>query len=360
MPDAPNDHEQNNKNSEKRPDHGRMFLNKVLYKCFGVLPWLLLILIRKWRISLLTPAVILGAALLTLELSEPFGEPDACTMCHEMQGVYDRWSASTHYINDSGVTVGCIKCHLPPREDTFAHVWGKISKGSGHGWVHFFGKFDEQKSRKLVLDTLSNERCTHCHNKLAAKSSTPAVGSVHSIALNEIDTRTYACVACHNRMHSPEPPPPEPEFYDKADNSYCYDCHMYLEREKEPLIVRHASVNIGCVDCHGKSQPHVDDESGETPPDIMYAKDQINVACGKKGCHSEKKLKKVTSHKAWFASAPAAQDKKYCTDCHGRHSVPDRVRKWDKKTRKLIWKDGYDVDPNAKPTTKPDGMDMDM
>jgi hypothetical protein len=89
----------------------------------------------------------------------------------------------------------------------------------------------------------------------------------------------------------------------------------------------------------------------------MYAKSQINASCGKKGCHSEAKLKKVTSHLPWYAGADP--DKKVCTDCHGNHFLPakDRNKKWDKKTRKLIWSDGHDVDPNAKPTTKPDDED---
>ena len=261
---------------------------------------------------------------------------------------------SSHFANDSGVTVDCIKCHLPPREDTFTHLWGKVSKGASHGWTHFFGKFNEQTSRKLVRDTLANQRCTHCHNNLAAKSSTPAVGAVHKTALAETETRTYACVTCHQYLHSAAPPPGEQKFYDRADNSKCFDCHIYLAKEKEPLIVRHQAVNVGCVDCHGKSQPHMDDESGETAPDIIFAKDVINVSCSKSGCHSEKKLKEVTSHKPWYAGADG--DKKTCTDCHGKHRIPDRNKKWDKKTRKLIWNDGYDVDPNAEP--EDEGMRM--
>jgi nitrate/TMAO reductase-like tetraheme cytochrome c subunit len=298
-----------------------------------------------------------ACVLLALEATEPFSKPDACIECHEMKPVHERWSKSAHFSNASGITVECIDCHLPPREDTFEHLAVKTQKGAQHGWTHFTGEFDQAKSRKLVLDTMKNQQCTHCHDNLTAKSSTPAVGAVHATALAETDkkTRTYACTTCHAFLHTDPPPPPEQEYYDQADNSYCYDCHAYLKEQKEPLIVRHRAANVGCVDCHGESEAHVGDESCETPPDIMYAKDQINVACGKKGCHSERKLKKVTSHLPWYAGAdPDNTNRKYCTDCHGNHRIPDRNKKWDKKTRKLIWADGHAIDPNAKPTTKPD------
>jgi len=332
MPDAPADNAQTSAPAPKRGRFGKFLGSLLFLACF-----------------------LAACTLLALEASEPFGKPESCTMCHEMQPVFDRWSKSSHFANASGVKVDCIKCHLAPREDTCEHLWGKISKGSAHGWVHFFGQYDQAKSRKLVRDTMPNQRCTHCHNNLIAKSSTPAVEAVHTAALAETETRTHACITCHRYMHSEAPPTPEKDFYEKADNSYCYDCHMYLQRIKEPLIVRHAAVGVGCVACHGKSQPHVDDESCDTAPDIMYTREQINMSCGKSGCHSEKKLKKVISHKPWYAGA--APDKEVCTDCHGKHRIPDRDRKWDKKTRKLIWRDGREVDPNAEPDVE-DGMSM--
>jgi len=307
-------------------------------------------------------ASFLGACcLLALEASEPFSEPDSCIMCHEMKPVHDRWAKSSHHDNASGITVTCIECHLAPREDTYEHLKGKITKGAAHAWVHFFGEYDEAKSRKLVQDTMPNQRCTHCHDNLTAKPSTPAVGAVHEASLAETGTRTYACVTCHAYMHTDPPPPPEKKYYDEYDNYKCYDCHAYLQREKEPLVVRHEAVGVGCVKCHGTSQAHMDDESEATAPDKIFAKSAINASCRK--CHSEAKMKKVVSHKPWYAGKDPA--KEVCTDCHGKHRVPDRKKKWDKKTRKLIWRDGYAVDPTSQPATKPKdpnggGMDMDM
>jgi len=316
---------------------------------------------RRFLGALILLAILpLGFVLLALEATEPFGTPDGCTMCHEMKPVRERWEQSSHHANASGVSVTCIKCHLPDREDTFPHIYGKASKGASHGWTHFFGKFDETASRQLVLDTMKNDRCLHCHNNLLAKPSTPAVGSVHATAIERTETREYACVSCHDTMHSPRPPKPDPKYYDEADNSYCYVCHVNYK--KEPLADKHRLANIGCYGCHGESLAHSKDEDNATAPDIMFLKPQINMTCGKSGCHSEPKMQKVKSHKAWYATPVSERKKITCTDCHGAHVMKTRQRKWDKKTKKLIWRDGHDVDPNAEPTTKPtddDSMDMD-
>ena len=288
-------------------------------------------------------AIILACSLLAIEITEPFGRPESCTNCHEMQEVYNRWADSSHHDNPSGVTATCIACHLPPREDHFAHLAGKAHKGASHGWTHFFGHFDARASRKLVLDTLPNKRCTYCHDNLNAMPSRPAVGAVHTTALEEIDTRTYACVSCHNYIHSKNPPAREKKLYDEeADNSFCFDCHTNFK--KEPFVLQHKAANIGCTACHGESLPHADDEENSTAPDIMFTKDVVNDSCSKSGCHSKADLEKTTSHKPWYAGADP--DRKYCTHCHNQHRLDTRQRKWDKKTRKLISRDGYDVDPN--------------
>jgi len=300
-------------------------------------------------------SLLAACSLLALEATEPFGEPDACTMCHEMKPVHDRWSKSSHHDNPSGVKVTCIACHLPPREDTFPHLAAKTHKGASHAWTHFFGKFDEQTSRKLVLDTLQNQRCTYCHNNLTVQPSTPAVGAVHTTALKITGDRTYACVSCHFAVHSPKAPPPEEKYYDEADNSFCYVCHINFK--KEPLVVRHKAANVGCVDCHGESLPHADDEDNATAPTTMFTKAEVNDACST-GCHEPEKLKKITSHKAWYALTDREKtetNRQYCTDCHGMHKLDTRDRKWDKKTKKLIWREGHPVDPNDAPETKPAG-----
>jgi len=102
-----------------------------------------------------------------------------------------------------------------------------------------------------------------------------------------------------------------------ADNSRCHVCHINFSREW--LSVTHAKNDVGCEDCHGSSDKHCSDEDNITPPDKMFAKEAINSFC--KGCHPDGKL---------------AGGKKYCVDCHGKHVMEHRTRRWDKKTGKLL------------------------
>lgn len=110
-----------------------------------------------------------------------------------------------------------------------------------------------------------------------------------------------------------------------ADNSRCHVCHVNYVREDIALV--HARADIGCEDCHGASDAHIADESwawGEngTAPDVMFPRPRINPFC--MGCHPAEKID-AKQHKALFADDG---EKKYCTDCHGEHRLPERKCKW--------------------------------
>jgi len=110
-----------------------------------------------------------------------------------------------------------------------------------------------------------------------------------------------------------------------ADNSRCYVCHINYVRED--LAARHARANVGCARCHGQSDAHIADESWAsggkgTPPEIMYPRAKINALC--LGCHPSDKID-AKQHKEVLAGAGT---KKYCTDCHGKHRLPERRCKW--------------------------------
>jgi hypothetical protein len=120
-----------------------------------------------------------------------------------------------------------------------------------------------------------------------------------------------------------------------ADNSYCMACHAGLKNEK--LAARHQQAGIGCSTCHGTSKQHSSDEDGITPPDIIYSKASVAPACRK--CHEPATLQQDTAHE-WVLAGRSAPPFVTCTDCHGRHRMPVRTRRWDKSTRKLIKDDG--------------------
>ncbi len=125
---------------------------------------------------------------------------------------------------------------------------------------------------------------------------------------------------------------------DPADNSYCYVCHINYKSEDITMI--HAEKGVGCEACHGMSEAHSSDENGLTAPDRMFAQDRVTPYCA--SCHSVIKLRRVEKHMQ-FVFTKNREDRKVCTDCHGKHRLENRTRKWNKATGVLIWKDGAPI-----------------
>jgi hypothetical protein len=130
-----------------------------------------------------------------------------------------------------------------------------------------------------------------------------------------------------------------------ADNSRCHVCHLNFAMEE--IAVTHAKEDIGCGDCHGDCDAHIDDESWAsggpgTPPGIMYPRERIDPACGE--CHDTHDAPAREVLRRWQDRCSHVSDpsKIVCTDCHGYHRVNPKLRKawWDKKTGKPIARNG--------------------
>jgi hypothetical protein len=138
-----------------------------------------------------------------------------------------------------------------------------------------------------------------------------------------------------------------------ADNSYCLVCHLNYENEK--LTRSHRMAGVGCAKCHGESEKHSGDEDGLTPPEVLFAKSDVDAFC--MTCHTKDKVlendkqKKTEYHKGVFD--PKAEDHLVCTECHGEnHRMAVRTRKWDKTTRKLLSDDGVRMMYKDSPATE--------
>jgi len=123
-----------------------------------------------------------------------------------------------------------------------------------------------------------------------------------------------------------------------TDNAACFVCHANYR--EEPLASRHAAANVACVDCHGPSYAHRNDENNTTPPDVMYPADEIDQACRK--CHASHDVPAAKVIACWQSARREADPDKtntetiVCTDCHGNHRLRLRSVRWDKKTGKLL------------------------
>lgn len=296
---------------------------------------------RKLFLGVLLGLIIAVVCFLILDRAMvPLSSDRFCISCHEMEEAHATWQQSAHHTNPSGVKVTCVSCHLPPHEQYAAHLTAKACTGIKDTWVHFFGEYDKDASREHVLETMSNERCLSCHSNLLARPRSGPVETVHGQALNSGSSGGYGCVVCHDNLHGPKAAKPKAKEYEEAENYYCYVCHLNFEEEE--FATTHKNANVGCVDCHGDSDKHSADEAHVIPPDKMYKKSDVNDSCIKEGCHSTEKLEEQIGHRPFFAESDPKR--KYCTDCHGNHSIPKRHRVWDKDTGKLISADGNKVE----------------
>ncbi len=155
------------------------------------------------------------------------------------------------------------------------------------------------------------------------------------------------------------PEAPKEKLKLNVDNSACYVCHGNYDGES--LALTHAKEEIGCVDCHGESHDHRNDEDNITPPEKMYAPDGINKMCGE--CHENHNVEPSKVIARWQKRCPAKTDPKkiVCTDCHFEHRLKFRTVWWNKKTGELVirGKERTKVAPDltkpaAKPKPKPD------
>ena len=117
----------------------------------------------------------------------------------------------------------------------------------------------------------------------------------------------------------------------RADNSFCYVCHLNYDGEQ--LTADHEWAEIGCAECHGRSHDHCNDENNITPPEIMYPAAKINPFC--MSCHSGTEIDQQDAHRSLLSGVVTQQ--KYCTKCHGReHRVSVRTVRWNKETGELL------------------------
>jgi hypothetical protein len=117
-------------------------------------------------------------------------------------------------------------------------------------------------------------------------------------------------------------------------NQSCFVCHDNYRTE--PMAVWHAKESVGCIDCHGPSLAHRNDEDNITPPDKMYPLAEIDKSCA--DCHDthDAPAKEVIAR--WQERCPGKTDLSEiaCTDCHGYHRLEKRVVRWNKMTGELL------------------------
>jgi cytochrome c nitrite reductase small subunit len=130
---------------------------------------------------------------------EPASKSEFCgSKCHEMKTAYQSWELSVHGANKRGISVECIDCHLPSKDEYFKHIATKAYDGAKDVFKHYFiGRYDVEESRKEVLEDMPNERCMQCHNNLLARPSNSDARIAHVAVLSQLDEPENKCIVCH-------------------------------------------------------------------------------------------------------------------------------------------------------------------
>ncbi len=101
-------------------------------------------------------------------------------------------------------------------------------------------------------------------------------------------------------------------------NAACYVCHMTFVHEE--LAKVHKAAKVGCIECHGVSSAHANDEHiGATKPDIMFKREQVDPACKK--CHESHDVPAMKVIARFVQRKLPREKAPICTDCHGQHRI---------------------------------------
>ena len=89
----------------------------------------------------------------------------------------------------------------------------------------------------------------------------------------------------------------------------CQICHIDVADQLEGT--EHARAAIGCITCHGRSKPHIEDENNEVKPDHIFKGPDIDDHCNT--CHLDT-CPQTQAHKRH-------KPPKTCAACHGAHAA---------------------------------------
>lgn len=101
-------------------------------------------------------------------------------------------------------------------------------------------------------------------------------------------------------------------------NAACYVCHIPFVKEELSRV--HLKAKVPCIECHGLSAGHANDEDiGATKPDALFQRKQVDPMC--RECHETHDVpaRKVVARFLQRRLSPKSPA--VCTDCHGGHKI---------------------------------------
>ena len=131
-----------------------------------------------------------------------FSTNESCMMCHAHPHAEESWMLSVHVNNSSGVMVNCVDCHLPPKDDTWAHYTAKISLGVRDVWGYLTkdpAEIDWERKSELehAVKYIPNESCVKCHQNLFPQGISDDGITAHLYYEENAEKLDLQCISCH-------------------------------------------------------------------------------------------------------------------------------------------------------------------
>jgi len=114
-------------------------------------------------------------------------------------------------------------------------------------------------------------------------------------------------------------PPDEPQVTNPLGaNAACYVCHIPFVKDEMSKV--HLKAKVTCIECHGVSAPHANDENiGATKPDVTFKRSQVDKMCNE--CHDEHDVPADEVIGRFLQRGLPEEPAAVCTDCHGTHRI---------------------------------------
>ncbi len=156
----------------------------------------------KWFFILVGLATGLILSLSSYQTSVYFSSDESCMMCHVHPHAEESWKLSVHVNNESGVTVHCVDCHLPPQHNTWDYYTSKLKLGVRDVWGYLTkdsADFDWEAKSQLehAVKFVPNQSCKECHRNLFPQNISDDGITAHLYYEENEKKLDLQCISCH-------------------------------------------------------------------------------------------------------------------------------------------------------------------
>ncbi len=121
-----------------------------------------------------------------------------CESCHVHPHVTESWKLSTHYDNKSGIQVGCVDCHLPPKGEGYLVEKARLGAKDIYGYLfkdHESFNWEAKSTVEQAQHFTYKASCVQCHANLFPLTLSAEGQDAHLYySQNEEE---LSCINCH-------------------------------------------------------------------------------------------------------------------------------------------------------------------